>query len=361
VGVFKRADSRYWYLWLETAPTGQKTVRTDVLVGTRTQEPGTRKIAEQVYFTRMGALALDNHDLPRQKEATTFETFATWYDTHVVAHHRGKDREREILKSLRKTFGPFDLTRIDKAQVVEWRATRATQSSAATSNRELDVLKSLFAAAVPKYLKVSPIARLPRLRQARSETYVLSRANEKKLLKALPKLDRALVLCALDTLMRLSDVVNLRREQDRGTYLVVEDPKVKPYQVPVSKRLRRALDGLPKTGPYYFAHRRRAVKGRDYRSSVRDMLARACAVADIPYGRGKGLTFHGLRHTGTTRLVDAGVPLRIVQDLGGWQSMRQLERYAHPTEKAKRDAVELIGRLRSADEKSESRGHSGQK
>lgn len=74
------------------------------------------------------------------------------------------------------------------------------------------------------------------------------------------------------------------------------------------------------------------------------MLERACEKAKIPYGRAEhGLTFHALRHTGATRLVERGVSLRIIQELGGWASMRQLERYAHPGEAAKKAAVELIG------------------
>lgn len=73
------------------------------------------------------------------------------------------------------------------------------------------------------------------------------------------------------------------------------------------------------------------------------MLEKGCKAAGIPYGRkADGLTFHALRHTATTRLVEAGVPLRIVQELGGWKSMRQLERYAHPSEAAKTAAVEAI-------------------
>jgi integrase len=60
---------------------------------------------------------------------------------------------------------------------------------------------------------------------------------------------------------------------------------------------------------------------------VKQMFEAGCKAAHIPYGRkhkGGRLTFHGLRHS-ATRLVEAGVPLRIVQELGGWKSMRQLE------------------------------------
>jgi integrase len=345
MGVFKRPESKFWWLWLETAPKGKQRERTDVLVGTSDQQRETRKIAEQVYFKRMGEIAVGSHDLPVSRDAITFKKFSEWYEQHVVAHHRGATREREILKVLRATFSRYVLDEIDRPMVMEWRTMRAEETSAATSNRELDVLKHLLAAAVPKYLSASPIAGLTRLRAVRSETRILTRDEETRLLAKLEPLDRALVICAIDTLMRLSDVVNLRRDQDRGGYLLVVDPKTEPYRVPVSTRLRAELDAIPHTSRYYFAHRRRAENPRDFRGSIQSMLERACKAAGIPYGRPNGITFHALRHTGTTRLVDANVPLRIVQELGGWKSMRQLERYAHPTEEAKRDAVEKIGSL----------------
>ena len=58
------------------------------------------------------------------------------------------------------------------------------------------------------------------------------------------------------------------------------------------------------------------------------------------------ITFHGLRHAGTARMVDAHTDLRTVQVIGGWSPLRQLSRYAHPTDRATRRAVETIGRRR---------------
>lgn len=345
MGIYSRPDSPWWWLWLETAPSGHHREKTKIKIGTTPIERReNRLLAQALYHQRMQEIAIEVHHLPRERPAITFEAFATWYDAHVIAHHRGAVREREILKTLRVTFGAELLTAIDRASVMEWRSQRTATVRPSTANRETALLKAMLTAAVPDYLEASPLVKLKGLHTPQRETFVLSPADERKLLRALRVADRALVLCALDTLMRLSDVVNLRRDQDRQTYLVVVDPKVKPYKVPVSSRLRKALDRLPDRGPYYFGHRRAAKKTRDYRGSVQSMLERACVKADIPYGRAAGgLTFHALRHTGATRLVERGVSLRIIQELGGWQSLRQLERYAHPNEAAKMAAVELIG------------------
>lgn len=347
MGVFARPDSRYWWLWLEGA--AKPKVRTSYVIGvTKSEKKDSRELAEREYYRRMLDLGKQVHHEDDQK-AITFRKYADWYETHIIEHHRGKTRELEILETLRIAFSEFALADITREMVLEWRSGRARKTSASTSNRELAVLKHMLSTAVPAYLTHSPIARMKLLRTVKRETRVLSRDEEAKLLAVLSDVDKGIVVCALDTLMRLSDVVNLRRDQDRGTYLLVVDPKVQPYRVPVSTRLRAVLDGLPKNGPHYFA-RRRYDDPVITRSVIKNMLTRACKKAGIAYGREQGgITFHGLRHTGTTRMVEAGAPLRVVQEIGGWKSMRQLERYAHPTEAAKIAAVEAIGSLYTPD------------
>ncbi len=39
--------------------------------------------------------------------------------------------------------------------------------------------------------------------------------------------------------------------------------------------------------------------------------------------------FHDLRHTWASWLVQAGVPLTALQEMGGWESIEMVQRYAH--------------------------------
>ena len=48
---------------------------------------------------------------------------------------------------------------------------------------------------------------------------------------------------------------------------------------------------------------------------------------------------HVLRHTCAAKLVMNGADLRTVQELGGWKSIRIVERYSHLSEKHQADAV----------------------
>ena len=55
-----------------------------------------------------------------------------------------------------------------------------------------------------------------------------------------------------------------------------------------------------------------------------------------------GVTHHVLRHTGASAMVAAGISLRVVQDIGGWSTLRMLERYAHPSGPEMARAVRVL-------------------
>ena len=57
-----------------------------------------------------------------------------------------------------------------------------------------------------------------------------------------------------------------------------------------------------------------------------------------------GVTPHTLRHTFATRLVENGVDLRTVQELGGWATLSLIQRCAHVLPTRKVEAVEGLVR-----------------
>jgi integrase len=357
MGVYTRQDSPWYWLWLERPgrPALREKTRIPVHAPTALQRKTQRAQAEDAYRARMGELARAGYDLPTALPARTFAALADWYETHVTAHKRGAAREREILQQLRKHFGPLQLADLTLAHVREWMTARRAEKvprssrtvSVATVNRELDVLKHVLGSAVPTYLDANPLIGLKRLRAPLEPMRVLAHDEERRLLAAVHDArDRALLVAGLDTIARLGSLLALEWRDDHGDHLEFRNPKAGPsYRVPVSARLRAALDALPvdERGRYIFAHRRTTKDPEGWRNAVKLMLRRACARAGIPYGRARGgITFHALRHTGATRMIAAGVDLRTVQELGGWSSLRQLARYAHPTADAKRRAVETV-------------------
>lgn len=360
MGLYRRKDSPYWWAWIERRRGLKPILESTKIVAdpsTPEQRKLNRQLAERLYYQRLSELASTDHHLD-PKPTISFAAHALWYETHVVPSHGSRIRERSVLKQLRAWFGATALQLIDRAAVLEWRSARLQIVRPSTVDRELDVLKSLMAAAVPKYLEASPIAGLKRHRETvqskKRRPRILTRDEEVRLLKiTTDPHERALLLVAIDTLMRLSDVTSLRRDRDYGGSIHVEAPKIEPYDVPVSSRLRKALDALPKDGPQYFPNRWSTKGGGISRNTVWRIFKRLCEAAEIPVGRkARGLTFHSLRHTGTTRLLEAGVNPLAVMEIGGWTELRQLVRYGRASDDTKRQGVELIGppappRLRS--------------
>jgi len=66
--------------------------------------------------------------------------------------------------------------------------------------------------------------------------------------------------------------------------------------------------------------------------------------------RSKGLRFHDLRHTFATRLIEHGVNLITVKELRGHSSVEITQRYTHPNETLKKDAVAALVAPAPADE-----------
>jgi integrase len=233
-------------------------------------------------------------------------------------------REREMLKALEADLGDELLSHIDPARTKLYMARRVTQVSARTVNREVDLLKGMLRDACPKYLNASPIAGLRRLRTVKPKRRLMTAAEERRLLKVGDVVDRALLIVAVDTLMRLGDLLELTRDDRDGRWLYVKDPKGgEPAEVALSPRAAAALDRVPATSAYYFAKFRRAENPRDWPGSVRQRMEYLCREADVPYGKkAVGLTFHwSTRRTGATRLlVKRGVPLPAVQAQGMWKT-----------------------------------------
>lgn len=361
MGIYVRQDSPFYWMLLERP--GQKPVKQSTKIPVHAHSAEIRKQnrqdAEDVYAAAMGDLARTRHDLPTHDGTTIgFTEYAWWYDTHRIAMHNGADREREILAHLLAFFGGRDLSMIDRARASEYMTWRASHTfhgkpiKPRTINREVALLKTMLTAAVGTHLKGSPLAGMKLLRvikPTKKRKRTLTFAEEQRLLAQLTPADQALYVVAVDTLIRLSNVLNLTRGEYKRTHLELNDSKTGPYEVPLSDRARTALDGLPNAGEYFFPHRRTAKTARDRRGVIRRLLQRACAKCSppIPYGRALGgITFHtATRATGATRMLQAGHDPKTVQQIGNWASFDQMGDYLETDDSLMRAAVNSVGQM----------------
>jgi integrase len=112
----------------------------------------------------------------------------------------------------------------------------------------------------------------------------------------------------------------------------------KPRTIPMNSLVLEALSRLPKKSEWVFTK----PNGKPY-TAVRGFIqAREAAglIDVVPDTEKCAVTVHTLRHTFATRLIENGVDLRTVQELGGWSNLKMLERYGHVAPSRKAAAVE---------------------
>ena len=169
----------------------------------------------------------------------------------------------------------------------------------------------------------------------------------------------ALYALALGTGLRQGELLGLRWpsvDLDAGTLQVVEqitrtnthqivqgDPKTSRsrrslrlpgFCVEALRGLRRGRGTVVELDGLVFTTR----EGTPYSpSNVRRHLSRACADAGVPR-----VTFHQLRHSAATVLLDRGVPDAIIMDVLGHSDPRQLRRYAHVTDSLRGQAADAM-------------------
>ena len=198
-------------------------------------------------------------------------------------------------------------------------------------------IRGCFSRAVEwKHLAESPLKGVKTYRVDNIRTRILSPEEIRKVLEACPPDLRLMARVTLESLLRLSEVLNLRREDIGATDLVVLQTKNgKTRKVPLTPELRIELLTHSRGNGFVFGQGEKGEPPTQAAISV--AFGRLMKKIGLP-----GVSHHVLRHTGASAMVAAGVSLRVVQEIGGWTSLRMLERYSHPTGEEMARAVRVL-------------------
>ncbi|MNM83322.1 site-specific tyrosine recombinase XerC [compost metagenome] len=123
---------------------------------------------------------------------------------------------------------------------------------------------------------------------------------------------------AVETAMRRSELLMLRRDQVRGKVAYLEDTKNGERRaVPLSSRAIALLEGLPTPigGGRYF---------NLALNTISNYFPQACVAAGI-----EGLRLHDLRHEATSRFFERGFTMMEVASITGHKTLAMLKRYTH--------------------------------
>ena len=310
-----------------------------------------KNLATQLATVERTNLLKGRYGIFQQKDITFEEFTKTYLRDHAAVNMRPSTaaREREIVKTLNRSFGPVLLHELTAHRIEQFKRDRLAgrwrahgQVSAAkrvrpgTVNRELDTVRLILSKAV-QWKKLHEAPSVGKLKVDNVRRRVLSDLEQSDLIAACPKKLRCLVMLLLLTGARLGEMLALRWEHvsDEGVLTFLHTKSGKIRCVGGTDAIRAVLDALPRIHSHVFASPR---TGNAYTASgLRCMLRRAIRRAEI---EGDTVTFHTLRHTFATRLVGANVDIKTVSALLGHSTSRMLlERYAHDSESRKREAL----------------------
>jgi len=309
------------------------------------REAQTLEDARDVLIKKVERVFASKYGLKKPIERISFKEFGDIYlNEYAKINKRSWKTDKGYLRIMAESesFRGLFLDEITSREIEKFKAERKEGDgvSDATVNRCLAILRRLLNLAVEwGYLEKGQVPKIKLFRENNLKERILTAEEEGRLLRSCSEHLRAILVTALNSGMRLGEILNLTWSQidfDARTILVTKTKSGKNrtlcINAPVFRELQRihAENGL---SPYVFVNPR--TKKRF--GSVKKAFKAACRRAGIA-----GFRFHDARHSFASRLVAKGVDVATVRDLLGHSSLRVTERYIHSAQEQKRKAVELL-------------------
>lgn len=269
------------------------------------------------------------------------EDFGKRYMEHAKANKRSWLRDQQMLQHLQNFFGQArQLTEIRPSDIEDYKLHRRTQVSGSTVNRELALLKRMFnlAQAWDLFQELNPLKKVKFFREFNTGLRVVSPEEEEKILRHAAPYVQDLVRFALNTGLRIGEIFSLRWENVdlKRKMITIFAPKTgKLREVPLTDDAFKVLLAwwMGKRSEFVFYNPDTGKPFVDLKAG----LSLACRKAGV-----SGVSWHTLRHTFASRLVNRGVDIVTVKELLGHSAITVTMRYAHTNLAAKRAAVEAL-------------------
>ena len=199
------------------------------------------------------------------------------------------------------------------------------EASKATVNRYLALVRAILRRTRDEWEWIEKVPKVRLFKETNNRERSLTTDQAKSLIDELPAHQRDVVLFALATGLRQSNVLRLEWNQvnlDLGHAWIQgwQSKNRKPIAVPLNATalevLRRQV-GKHSTRVFTF-------RGKPLNSANTKAWKAALVRAGI-----ENFRWHDLRHTWATWQRQAGTPTHELQQLGGWRTSAMVERYAH--------------------------------
>jgi integrase len=293
------------------------------------------------------------------REAVKPILFSTFVDEEYLPHQKATKRESSYKRDLlhaektKAEFGSRTLRSINAGDIERF-ITRMLSSKTykdkapapATCNRVRSFLSAALNMARRRgYIDRNPVQDVKKLREDNEQDRYLRPQEELDILAEASEFLRPIMTFAVNTGMRLGELVNLKwADIDQTTGFIRVDHTSKGHKtrhIPINLALKAVLATLKPSRseegfiPFVFVNER--FKKPYKASSVYNAFKAAASRANV-----QGVVFHTLRHTAVSRMVAAGIPDRVIMKIVGHSTPHMVTRYAHLAPQSLKGATDSL-------------------
>ena len=334
MGLFKRGET--W--WIRFTYKGRQ-----IRKSTETNE---KKLAERIYHKVLGEVAEGKwfEKLPGEKK--TFKEMMEKYLGEYASKKISEKSFRGYAKKPISYLGDYLLSEVTPKTLNEYKTRRRNDGiGPASLNRELATMKKAFNLAIKEWewVKDNPVARISMEEENNKRDRWLTDEEEERLLRVCPSWLKELVTFALNTGMRVGEIISLEWkgvDLFRKTVTVFKSKNKEPRTIPINKTVFEMLKDKIKVKSISGLVFPSPTHTRFHGTSIDHAFKKAVKKARI-----EDFHFHDLRHTFATRVVQSGKDLYQIQKLLGHKSPAMTQRYAHHSPESLRDAVEILDKI----------------
>ncbi len=293
------------------------------------------KRAGRILYSNLPAILQAAVDRPRTSLSQLWDEFVKSKAFTSLKPSSAKEKTM-IWKEFSKDIKVKDADDVTTSRIVEWVEGVSKASSPSTARIKRSHISSVWRAVAHKFSGLpDPWVNLPRIDGDGQEkhTGTFSRKQIGDILEALSKRNdnwRAMVMIALHTGLRLTDVVHLRHEMAQDGVLSLTprktERKARPVHIPIHPDIRRFFN---KGEGFLWEGEVKAYKANRQQHS--QQFKRILGTIGI-HSEGKSrIGFHSLRATFISALERAGVERRGIQSAVGHRSGEQTGKYSDLT------------------------------
>lgn len=276
-------------------------------------------------------------ELEKMSVARLMTVFLEYSETNKKSYATDKSRAKVIKKYFGESTQIKDIT---PKMIEDFKKHLVDNGkSKTTANRYYEQLSTAFNMAVNnKYLKINPCKSVKKFPTQNYTVRYLTEEEEERLMKVVPDYLKDIIIIALNTGLRKTNILELKWEQinfDFNFIEVLENKGNKHIMLPINETLLQLFSKTPEADRvgYVFVNPETKTCYKDIKKAWTTALKQA---------KIENFRFHDLRHTVGTRLAKANIPVNVIKEILAHSDVRTTMRYVHSTAGAKLDALSKL-------------------